>query len=348
VSVFDIKDQAVLTEIVRRDIERAYEKGPRLGDLIAPLKPVQDRVVKTETIEYRAFGKGQFKAPDATPALYTPRIKYTEEGIELALLEEMTVIQESHWHRLNSADESIRRAAGVDILGRAKVLQLRNERLTEWMRFEAFKGKLIIEYPVTGMVVELDYKMPATHKPVASIAWTAEGSTPVDDIRAWQKLSANTVGHHGVMIHLNSDTWEVLERHVQVRDYLTDGSRDLFLPTEDEVARLMRAGTQFVVHDGGFTEEDSEYEEGLDSLTQYIPDGYVLITTPYVIDGEQIADTPDGLVAISTAYDELSLRQGMQSEVIVNHEAKAHFWRQASARIPRVKRPGAFVWAKVF
>jgi hypothetical protein len=190
--------------------------------------------------------------------------------------------------------------------------------------------------------------MPSTNKPTSAISWLAEGSKPIDDIRAWQRIPGNIVGHLGTKVHMNGDTFEVLTRHAQVRDYLTDSSRDLFLPTADEVGRLMRPNTEFVITEGGFTEESTDYELGLDQLTQYIPDGYLLITTPYVIDGEQIADTPDGIVTVSVAYDELDTRQGMQSEVIVDHKSKAHFWRQASTRIPRIKRPGAFVWAKAF
>ncbi len=347
-SIFDIQDQAAVTDIVRGDIERTFEQGPQLGSVIAPLTTVQDLVVKMEEVEYRAFGKGQFKALEATPSLFTPKIRYSDEGIELALLEEMSPIGEKKWRELNSADEDIRRNAGVDILNLARILQLRNERLTEWMRWEAFKGELTISYPDEGQEIALDYKMPASHKPEAATPWTDPEATPVDDIRAWQKLSANTVGHYGKVIHLNSETWDVLSRHAQVRDYLTDSSRALFLPTEDEVGRLMRGGTRFVMHDGGFQDESAGYDQGLDSLTHYIPNGYLLITTEYVIDGVRIADTPDGLVAVSTAYDTLALRQGMQSETIVDHKSKTHFLRQASARIPRIRKPGAFVWAKAF
>lgn len=347
--VFDIKDQAALTEVVTREVELALEKEPFLGSQIAPTFPVQDRVIKLETVEVHAFGKGQFKAPDATPALYTPKIKISEEGIELALLEEMTVIKESQWHRLESKDDSIRRAAGLDVLTRAKALQIRNERLTEWLRWQAFQGEVIIRYPNDAQTIVLNYGIPAAHKPTASIPWTSRATaTPITNLRAWQKLTANAVGHMATRIHMNSDTWEELEYNEQVRAYLTDGSRDVFLPEESDIKRLLRAGTEFIIHDGGYREESAGVERGQGTITHYIPDGYVLLTTPYVIEGERIADMADGLVAVSTGYNALELRQGSQSEVMVDHATKAHMWRQASARIPRIRRPGAFVWAKVF
>lgn len=349
-SVFDIQDQAALTELVNREINVTMENEPFLGAQIAPLTPVQDRVVKMETVEFASVGKGQFKAPDSTPALYTPKVRITEDGIELALLEEMTLINESKWMQLSSKDEDIRRAAGVDIISRGKALQMRNERLTEWMRWEAFKGSLTIRYPNDGQAVTLDYQLPASNKPTAGTPWTnRSASTPITDLRAWQKLTSWAVGKPATVIHMNSDTWEELQFSVQVRSYLTDSSRDVFLPEESDIARLLRTNTKFVIYDGGFRPEEAEFDRTESSVVQFIPDGYVFLAPEgYTVDGERIADVPDGLVSVSTGYNQLELRQGAQSEAMVDHSTKGHIWRQASARIPRIKRPASVVWAKVY
>jgi hypothetical protein len=346
---FNVWDQAVLTELVNRDIQIGWEEQPSLARQIAPLFTVQDRNIRLDTIELHSFGKGQFKAPDGTPALYTPKMRVTEEGVELALLEEMTVIKESLWHRLNSNDLHVRRAAGVDMLTRAKVLQLRNERLTDAMLWQAFQGQVTIAYPDTGDTVVLNYPIPGANKPTAGVAWTdLVNSDPISDLRAWQLLSGNAVGFYGVNIHMNSNTWSKLQFNQKVRAYLGQYNRDILLPEQSDIQRLLWANSSFIIYDGGYRDENQGIARGFSNITKYLPDGKILMTTPYSIDGDPIADCADGLVAISSGYNELSLVQGTQSEVIVDHKSKAHFWRQASARIPRIRRPGAFVYATAY
>jgi hypothetical protein len=346
---FNVWDQAVLTELVNRDIQVAWEQQPSLARMIAPMFSVQDRVIRLDTVEVHSFGKGQFKAPDGTPGLYTPTLRVNEEGIELALLEEMTVVQESLWHRLNSNDLHVRRAAGVDMLTRAKILQLRNERLTDWMFWQAVQGSITLTYPDTADTVVVSYPIPSANKPTAPLSWAdLENSNPISDLRAWQLLTGESVGYYGTQIHMNSNTWALIQFNQNVRAYLGQYNRDILLPEMADVQRLLWANTSFYIYDGGYREVTAHTSRGFSAVTKYIPDGVVFITTPYSIDGDPIADIADGLVALSTGYNELSLAQGTQSEVIVDHRSKAHYWRQASARMPRIRRPGAFVWANVF
>jgi len=345
---FNIWDQAVLTELVNRDIQTAWEQQPSLARMIAPLFDVQDREIRLDTVEIHSFGKGQFKAPDGTPGLYTPTLRVTEETTELALLEEMTVINESLWHRLQSQDMHVRRAAGVDVLTRAKILQLRNERLTDWMFWQAVQGQLTLTFPDTQDTIVYTYPIPSGNKPTTSVSWAdLTNADPISDLRAWQLLTGNQVGYYGTQVHMNSNTWALLQFNLKVRAYLGQYNRDVMLPEMADIQRLLWANTSFYIYDGGLRDVSAHTSRGFSSVTKFIPDGYVFITTPYVIDGDPIADIADGLVAISTGYNELALMQGTQSEVIVDHRSKAHYWRQASARIPRIRRPGAFVWAKV-
>ena len=81
-------------------------------------------------------------------------------------------------------------------------------------------------------------------------------------------------------------------------------------------------------------------------MTKYIPDGIVLVTAPYVFEGEPIADTADGMVAVRQDWQRLAWLQGMQSEIILDHHT--YFFRQASARFVRLRRPEAFLTATVF
>src|ERR1044072_9682562 len=145
---FDIWDQATLTNLINRPLQSQWEDQPRLGDLLMPVNPIQSRVAKLRVAQTLAFGTGQYKAPDATPALFTPDQTWREEVIELVLLEEMHRISGETWLQLNSSDETVRQSAGVDLVDRGRILQLRNERLVEKMRWEALTtGKLNITYP---------------------------------------------------------------------------------------------------------------------------------------------------------------------------------------------------------
>lgn len=345
---FDIWDQSVLTDLIVRPLTTQFEDNPRLGDLIAPVVPIQSRTAKVRTVQTKAFGKGQFKAPDATPGLYKADQTWQESVIELALLEEMERISGEDWIRLNSSDEIVRKAAGVDLVTRGQILQLRNERLTEWMRWQAFSGALTVTYP-SGSSLYIDYGFPAGHKPTVGTLWSNTASAdPIADIRAWSNLIAKDLGYYGVRLHMSSTTYDYLVRNANIKSYLTATNRSMLIPTKQDILSLLRDGTDIVLYDNGFRDESAGTSRGVpDSLTRFLPDGKVLMTSDYVIEGQPIAETLDGQVLVSNGYNSLDIRQGAQSEVIVDHMSKAHFWRQASARIPRITYPEAFVWATV-
>lgn len=345
---FDIWDQAVLTDLVNRPLQTQYEDNPRLGDLIAPIKPIQSRYAKLRVSQTLAFGKGQFKAPDATPPLYTPDQTWREEVIELALLEEMHRISGEDWLRLNSSDEMIRKSAGVELLERGTILQLRNERLTEWMRWQAFQGGLTITYP-SGSTLVIDYGLPSGHKPTVSTLWSSVSSAdPISDIRSWSNQIGTSSGYFGIRLHMSSTTYDYLVRNANVKSYLTATNRSMLIPTKNDILTLLRDGTDIVIYDNGYRDESAGSSRGVpDSLTRFLPNGKVLMTTDYSVEGVNIAETLDGQVLTSNGYNSVAINQGPQSEVILDHMSKNHFWRQASARMPRLIYPECFLYATV-
>jgi hypothetical protein len=345
---FDLWDQATLTDLINRPLVTQFEDNPRLGDLIAPVRPIQARVAKVRSAQTLAFGKGQFKAPDATPALYTPDQTWSETVIELALLEEMHRISSEDWLKLNSSDEVIRRAAGVDLVDRGRILQLRNERLTEWMRWQAFQGSLTITYP-SGAELFINYGLPATHKPTVSTLWsTTTTADPIADMRSFANTIAASSGYYGLKFHMSSDTYDLIVRNDKVKNLLTATNRSMLIPTKSDILTLLRDGTEIVLYDNGYRDTGVGSSRGVpDSLTRFLPLGKVLVTTDYNVEGVGIADTLDGQVVVSSGYNELAIRQGPQSEVIVDHMSKNQYWRQASARIPRLIYPECFLWATV-
>lgn len=363
-NVFDIFEQAAFTDLVRRRLQIMWETVPAMGDQIAPLKPVYDRTIEREIAEVAAFGVAQFRAPDATPAIYSPQNRYTQEVVSLLLIDEMQRIDEDLHLKLTSPTPAIRARAGVDLATAATILQLRNENRTELMRWLAFTGQnIVVQYPNSGQQVTVTYNYTTGHTPTAVVPWTdRDNATPIDDLRAWQLQIANDIGFYGSRIHMNSNTWQTLQRSNQVRGYLTQTDRNLFLPKASDISALLYGGgvdatldTQggrvgeapvFIVTDAGYRAESAGYARGLSAMTKFLADGQVLITTPYVFEGEPIADVADGMVAVRTDWNKLTWLQGMQSEIILDHHT--YFFRQASARFVRLRRPEAFLTATVF
>ncbi len=340
-------DQAALTEVIRRPLLDKWEREPTLAERIAPKVPVQSREVKMSVREVHAFGKGQFRAPGATPPLFEPSATFREETLELVLIDEMHRIKDEDWLLLNSNDENLRLRAGVQLTERGDILAIRNRRATESLIWDAFDGEATVEYP-NGSTLVIDYGIPTGNKPNASVDWSdTANSDPIADIKAWQLLAANEVGFYGLKIHLSSEAWELLINSQSLIDKLTGTDRPLYVPTQNDVLSLLRDGTEFIITDAGYRDEGEEANRGPDSITRYLPKDKVLVTTEYSIDGERIADTPDGQVIVQTGFNQVDIRQGEQAEVIVHPVSHTHFLRYASARIPRIHHPGAFVWADV-
>ena len=106
----------------------------------------------------------------------------------MAQLEEMHRINSEQWLKLNSSDEFIRNSEGLDVVSRGQVLRRRLERLTEWMRWQAFvTGSLTITYPRTNSQLFIDYGFLPGHMPTASTLWSdTTNADPIADIEAWQ------------------------------------------------------------------------------------------------------------------------------------------------------------------
>lgn len=350
--VFNIWDQAVLTNLVNRPVETALEEAPFLGSTLAPSKDIAARMARVEVSNTYSFGIGQFKAPNAMPALVEMPVPEREaKMIELAQLEEMHRINSEQWMRLQSSDENIRNSEGLAVVERGQIMQRRNERLTEWMRWQAFvNGTLTITYPRTNSQLVIDYGYLSGHKPTPADLWTdLVNSDPVADLDAWQTKVANDSGHVGVNIHLTSQTAKLILRNQKLKGYFNVPVGQPFKPTLEDVAGLLAQGTTFVLYDAGFRpmESGSPYLHDDSAHTRYLPHNRVLVTSAYNIEGESIADTLNGQVEVSSSYNDTDIRQGPQSEVILDHMTKNRYLRQGSARIVRILHPECFLSATV-
>lgn len=350
-AIFDFWDSRQLTRFVKRNIEaqaNANDGGENrqfFGQNIAPLVPETSREVTIRIADVLPYGLGQFKAPDASPPLWKTKPVLKEQTIELFLLEEMERFKSTEWEKLTTTDDRLSEKALLSLGDRLRIMQLRNERLTEWMRWQAFKGAVSVTFP-DGGTITVDYGFTGSHLPTAATPWTdTVASDPVEDLYAWSQVGADDAGRYYSKVHLNSMTWRLLTRNQNVRGYLSALGRQIMLPTTADFQQLMREGTgNFELIDAGYLPENATNRR----LTKFIPDNRVLLTTEYNLDGEPIADVADGPVAVNLpGQEEPVFRNGPQSEVISNKYTKNVFRRQASARVVRVYFPEAFLYAVV-
>jgi len=347
---FDIYDQAVLTALVNEPVDTALETAPMLGQQIAPLNNIQSRMARMDIGRQYSFGIGQFKAPNAMPALVEmPVTERREALIEMVQLEEMHRINSEQWIRLNSSDENIRNAEGLEVVDRGRILRQRLERLSEWMRWQAFvNGSLTVTYPRTNSQIFIDYGWLPGHRPTPGDLWSdTVNSDPVMDIEGWQQQVADDSGFLATRVHITSATAKLILANQNLKTYFNVAVGDPFRANLSQVAGLLAEGTTFVVHDAGFRPMASGAARDEAAHTRYLPNNKVVLTTEYSIDGENIADTLNGQVEISASYNETNINQGPQSEVILDHMTKNRYLREAAARIVRIIHPECFLSATV-
>lgn len=348
--LFDIYDQAVLTELVNQPVDTALEAAPFLGQQLAPSVDQESRMARMDIGRQYSFGIGQFKAPNAMPALVEmPVTERREALIEMVQLEEMHRINSEQWLKLNSTDEFVRNSEGLDVVSRGQVLRRRLERLTEWMRWQAFvNGSLTITYPRTNSQLFIDYGFLPGHMPTAGTLWSdLANSDPIADLESWQLGMAADAGFLGLNIHLTSKTAKYIINNTKLKTYFNIPPGTPFRATLEQVAQLLAEGTQFVVHDAGFRPMASGASRSEAAHTRYLPHGKVLITTDYSIEGENIADTLNGQVEIGTDYNETEIQQGPSSEVLLDNMTKNRYLREGAARIVRIIHPECFISATV-
>jgi hypothetical protein len=239
---------------------------------------------------------------------------------------------------------------------RGKILRTRNQRQTESMRWDMLlNGTVTINYPpqAAGSPLVIDYGFLAGHKPTATTLWSdTTNSNPVTDIQAWSEKLADDSGFYGRHIHMNSKTYNYLIQNAKIQaaiNIYNPSANTIYRPRRGEILDLFTTfaiGMDIHIYDNGYRAV-GQTGIGRPSLTKYLPDGYVLMTTDYSIDGHNIADMLNGEVTVSTGYNTTDVRIGEQAEVMLDHMSKTHFLRYASARIPRLLIPEAVLAAKV-
>jgi hypothetical protein len=342
-------NQAALTELTVQPVQTAMEAERRLGDTIAPLQNVDGQYVSLRVRDVHAFGIGQYKAPEATPPLVDLTGREESESIfELVALDEMHRISPTRWERLQSTDEAVLAEEARRLVEIGQELEIRNQRLTEKMRWDAFKGTLIVQYQQGDAVLQIDYPKPTGHNPTVSVFWTdTVNADPIADIKGWQTQIANSAGFAGTRVHLSSDDYELIVNNQKLKGYFNIPVGQPFRPQQDDIEGLLEPGTQLVITNAGYRASTVGASRAAADHTRYLPVGKVFVTTPYTVEGQRIADTPNGDVQIVTGYNSTAFLKGPTSEVKLDLGSMQYFLRHASRRIPRILHPECLLYASV-
>jgi hypothetical protein len=357
---FDAWDQAALTkEITRppdgRDPGAAEDSPSLLGATLAPERNVAGRSDKLRVRELVPYGKGQFRAPSASPALIDFGAQWVEKIIGLALPDEIHPIEEEAWLRLNSSDENVRRSEGLELIDRGRQLHQRYVRLLEYMRWQMLlNGRLTVSYPNSASL-EIDYQFVTGHKPTMSVLWSSTTTAdPVADVQTLSELMADDSGFYARYIHMNSKTFDYLVRNTKIINtinFFAGGANTIQRPRRQDILELFSSFNQsqsVVIYDNGFRDAGTDPEAiGRTSLTKYLPDGKVLLMGPYSIDGTNVAETLIGQVLVSTGYNSTDIRQGYQNEIVVDPLSHTHYLRSAGCALPRLNYPEVVIAATV-
>lgn len=346
----DIMDQAALTDAIVGPVESEMEQAPFLGEQIAPMEDTDSQYASMRVEDWHATGIGQLRAPEASiPLMDITGREEREEVIELAYLDEAHRISPRRWEILTIGGDILAGREARKLIEIGQILERRNERLTEWMRWQAFSGQLVLEYQARDTALVIDYPLPTGHRPLAGVPWTdLENSDPVLDLKTWMQTASTSAGAPARRVHLSDEDSELIVSNQKLRDYFNVEPGMPFIPTLEDVLKLLPPGTQFIPTNHAFRTEDVGASRRREDHTRYLPVGNVLITTDYSLDGLPIAETLNGPVEIKTGPDTTTFLPGPQSEMILKGEGVyTRLLRQASRRIVRLRRPEAFLYATV-
>ena len=343
----DLLDQASLTDAIVGPVETEMETSPFIGEQLAPMADTDSQYVSMRVEDLHATGIGQFRAQEGSiPLMDITGAEEREEIIELVFLDEGHRISARRWEILTQGGDLLAAREARKLVDIGSILERRNERLTEWMRWQAFGGQLTVEYEYRNTALVIDYPLPAANKPATLLPWTnLVTSDPVNDLKVWL-AQASLAGSPGRHIHLSDKAQELILTNQNLPAYFNVAVGQPFMPTLDDVLKLLPPGVDFVPTNHAWRDEAAGASRDPADHQRFLPEHKVLVTTDYSINGLPIADTLNGPVEIKTGPDTTDFLQGPQSEVILmGNGIYTRLLRQQSRRMVRLRVPEAFVMA---
>lgn len=119
-----------------------------------------------------------------------PRLGISQQAASMIYYREKKVFSPTtlHWLRAPGSVSNIKNAEQA-VMREVTDLNQRCDNLVEWSCWQALTGSLVLNYP--DVKATIDYKIPASHKPVGVTSWDPASGTPdgiVADVQAWKRL----------------------------------------------------------------------------------------------------------------------------------------------------------------
>jgi len=352
----DVRDSAILTRIV----DRKVPETDTYDIPFMPLNTTRKRKVKVRVRIGRGAGLAAFKADNASTPIVELEGDIQEIFLELAVIAEKSVINQSDLIYLASVDEGIANEAAGNIVEKAGMLRLRNTNRTRWMGWQAAFGGVSITYP-NGTTITVDYDFAGevyntffseTHVKTADTLWNVQDGDSlyqtniIDDVYDWSKIIADDLGcnESDVTLHMNSTTW----RYVKRNEWLLRESSPSMSQPRTAPLKLAEAAEVFDVKAIKIMNPYYLSESATMTKTKLLADHVMLMTGPYTWLGSPIAEMLDGPVArVQGEKIVVSPNPGMLAEMYISKEQVAENVRVQTARLPVVNYPAAFLTATV-
>ena len=117
-----------------------------------------------------------------------PRLGISQEAASFIYLREKKVFSPTtlHWLRAPGSATNLQNAEQA-VLREVRDLNQRFDNFVEWCAWQALTGSIVLDYP--DVQANIDYKMPASHKPTVGTSWaSATPAQMVADVTAWKRL----------------------------------------------------------------------------------------------------------------------------------------------------------------
>jgi len=339
----DIRDQYILTRAITRLIRPETFRGSE----IAPLVPSPVRKFKMLVREAdKPWGIGQFKAPNADTPVANLKLRPNQAVVTYVTavdLEEMAVLEETDL--LESADALVRAQKVDEIIDLGRLLALRNERLTEWMRWKAFANSLVIQYSNNQSIAIDTYGSYAdTHVVTTPPAnpWNVPASSKVlSDLQAWSDLVEKDSGFPVNHVWMRRQTFRYFQESSEWSNFLTFLDRPYRVVTESDIRNLLDIKNVHI-YEGAWKDDDG-------NVHYYLPENYILLTTDPVVDGLRIAEMHDcPVVRARDGRLVVESNPGTTAETFVDERKKQEFLRVATARMITINFPECFMCVRVW
>lgn len=366
---FDLWDQATITQFVRESVDAVLGNNERIASRFAPLTPTTQEKIARGNIKLRAIGKGRgIVADDATPPIYRPQLRFTEEAFSLFRLTEMTPIEESLRRQLqmNGTDsESVARRdrAGADIITRVRAIAVRQENLSDYLVMKAvLEGQLTVQAanPANQAAMDqvvIDYEYPTGHLTQAPTSFDNLASAhPVDVMKAMQVQLKTDTGKYGTVFTMSTEVMNFILTAADTISRFNFNAAANFHPqvTEELLKTLLwdPQNVSFNIVDDGWYDASAGFGSGQHGFldqdkTRWIPKDTLVCEVPSPAT-DPFAEMFDGMVPVQTNWDAMDYRgPGAQTyQQLLQGNLTVHY-RWEARRFPMIHHPERICVAKV-